>query len=126
VDPYQIGHENEEAIESGAFWFYYKLGFRPASTEHARLALREEEKIARTPGYRTSPATLRRLAAAPLFYGNSAADWARFSLRRLGAKVPELGEDVVRAKHGAEEIRYLKMLQRRTLLRRKILRLGAG
>ncbi|HEY6147898.1 MAG TPA: hypothetical protein VIZ69_09375, partial [Thermoanaerobaculia bacterium] len=28
VDPYQIGHENEEAIESGAFWFYRKLGFR--------------------------------------------------------------------------------------------------
>ena len=27
LDPYQIGHQNEEAIESGAFWFYRKLGF---------------------------------------------------------------------------------------------------
>jgi hypothetical protein len=29
VYPYQLGHDNEEAIESGAFWFYRKLGFRP-------------------------------------------------------------------------------------------------
>ena len=26
VDPYQIGHSNAEAVESGAFWFYRKLG----------------------------------------------------------------------------------------------------
>ncbi len=29
IDPYQVGHQNEEGIESGAFWFYRKLGFRP-------------------------------------------------------------------------------------------------
>ena len=29
VDPYQIGLENDEALDSGAFWFYRKLGFRP-------------------------------------------------------------------------------------------------
>src|SRR5262249_53573398 len=28
VYPYQIGDGNEEAIDSGAFWFYRKLGFR--------------------------------------------------------------------------------------------------
>ncbi|MDX9733896.1 MAG: hypothetical protein RBU36_07200, partial [Thermoanaerobaculia bacterium] len=28
VDPYQVGLGNEEAIASGAFWFYRKLGFR--------------------------------------------------------------------------------------------------
>ncbi|HST12279.1 MAG TPA: hypothetical protein VLL05_18030, partial [Terriglobales bacterium] len=26
--PYQLGHHNDEAIESGAFWFYRKLDFR--------------------------------------------------------------------------------------------------
>jgi hypothetical protein len=35
LDPYQIGHENEEGIESGAFWFYRKLGFRPVRPELA-------------------------------------------------------------------------------------------
>ena len=29
VDPYQIGHDNPEALRSGAFYFYHHLGFRP-------------------------------------------------------------------------------------------------
>lgn len=68
IDPYQLGHENEEAIESGSFWFYYKLGFRPESPEIARLATRELERIAVDPGYRTQPAMLRKLAAEPVVY----------------------------------------------------------
>jgi hypothetical protein len=68
IDPYQIGHENEEAIESGAFWFYYKLGFRPASPEIAKLAAREAGKVAAIAGYRTPPKTLRKLAVAPVEY----------------------------------------------------------
>jgi hypothetical protein len=68
IDPYQLGHENEEAIASGAFWFYYKLGFRPVTREIAELASREAAKIASRPGYRSSPAILRRLAAASLVY----------------------------------------------------------
>lgn len=79
IDPYQLGDGNEEAIESGAFWFYYKLGFRPASKEAASLAAREEKKIQAKPDYRTSAAVLRQLAKWPLFYG-SGADWERFSL----------------------------------------------
>ncbi len=68
IDPYQIGHQNDEAIESGAFWFYYKLGFRPESPEIAALAEREEKKVAARPGYRTSRATLRKLAAGTMAY----------------------------------------------------------
>ncbi len=69
IDPYQLGHENEEAIASGAFWFYYKLGFRPADPGIAALAAKESSKIAARPGYRSSPAVLRRLAVCPLTYG---------------------------------------------------------
>jgi len=29
VPPYQLGHNNPEALQSGAWWFYYKRGFRP-------------------------------------------------------------------------------------------------
>src|SRR5262249_7965859 len=36
IDPYQLGHENEEAIASGAFWFYRKLGFRPVAPDISR------------------------------------------------------------------------------------------
>ena len=68
VDPYQLGRENEEAIDSGAFWFYRKLGFRSASEEISRLIHREETRIAAQPGYRSGAAMLRRLAEAPLIY----------------------------------------------------------
>ncbi len=68
VDTDQQGPENEEAIESGSFWFYYKLGFRPELPDVARLADRELKKIAAQPEYRTRPATLRKLAASPVIY----------------------------------------------------------
>jgi hypothetical protein len=79
IDPYQIGDGNEEAIESGAFWFYYKLGFRPAARKAAELAAREARRIERDPAYRTSASVLRELAKSPLFYGDG-SDWAGFSL----------------------------------------------
>ena len=65
IDPYQLGHENEEGIESGAFWFYRKLGFRSASDEIQRIVEKEETKLAERPGYRTPAATLRRMAKTP-------------------------------------------------------------
>jgi hypothetical protein len=88
--PYQLGHENEEAIKSGAFWFYRKLGFRPGRPELLALAEREESRIARTPGHRSSAATLRKLAAHHAFYefGNGPRGlWDTFSTRNLGFAV---------------------------------------
>ena len=62
IDPYQLGHENAEAIESGAFWFYYKLGFRPEHRKIAALAAQEMQKIGAEAGYRTRPTILQKLA----------------------------------------------------------------
>jgi hypothetical protein len=93
VYPYQIGENNEEAIESGAFWFYRKLGFRPGRPDLLRLTEREEEKISRKPGYRTPSRTLRRLAQSHIFYeipGAEAGAWDRFSTRHLGMAVNRL------------------------------------
>jgi hypothetical protein len=69
VDPYQIGHENEEALASGAFWFYRKLGFVPESRGLWPLLSREERRIEQEPGYRTPMATLKKLARSRLMYG---------------------------------------------------------
>jgi hypothetical protein len=88
--PYQLGDGNEEAIESGAFWFYRKLGFRPGRKDLLKLVEREEERIARDPKYRTPARTLRRLAAGHVFYelpGSEAGAWDGFSTRRIGMKV---------------------------------------
>ena len=68
VYPYQLGHENEEAIKSGAFWFYRKLGFRPGRPELLAITRKEEARMARDPGHRTSARTLRQLAAGHVFY----------------------------------------------------------
>jgi hypothetical protein len=109
IDPYQIGYQNKEAIESGAFWFYRKLGFRPTDSKVAALVEREERKIAERPGYRTSTATLRRIATCNLLYevdsrqlmlrseaplrrvaskvASGKSEWEQFHIRRLGLAV---------------------------------------
>jgi len=92
VDPYQIGHENPEAVDSGAFWFYRKLGFRAADAEIARLVDREEGRIGREPGYRSSKRTLEKLAAGYiLFEGPSAKAgvWDQFRIRNVGLAVQQ-------------------------------------
>ncbi|HWU41694.1 MAG TPA: hypothetical protein VN203_28895, partial [Candidatus Acidoferrum sp.] len=90
VYPYQIGLGNEEAIESGAFWFYRKLGFRPGRPELLQIVEREERKIAARPGHRTSARTLRRLATGHLFFelpGATQGSWYRFRVRTIGFAV---------------------------------------
>jgi hypothetical protein len=90
VYPYQIGQDNEEAIESGAFWFYRKLGFRPGRPDLLRLAEQEEQKILATPGYRTPARMLRRLAEGHMFLefpGSDRGVWDRFRVRHIGFAV---------------------------------------
>ncbi len=141
IDPYQLGHENEEAIASGAYWFYRKLGFQPVTEEIAHLSALEEEKIHTRPRYRTPASTLRHLARMPLVYGD-ALEWGHFSLRKLGQKIERgtgrsawesllarvsserTAKKIMRAKIAPEETGYLRLLQKSPGLREQVLRLG--
>jgi hypothetical protein len=190
LDPYQIGYENEEGIESGAVWFYRKLGFRPTRPELLRLILAEEKKIAAKPSYRTPKTVLRKLAAGPMIFEldrSKMGNWDRFQVRNIGlgigremAKrfegdarrmrsesvlriarlldiglpdlrpveraafsdfsvvlglIPVLGRwsvaekqmlaEIIRAKTGPEETRYLKLMQKHSRLRSDMIRLGS-
>ncbi|HSB80425.1 MAG TPA: hypothetical protein VLM91_16720 [Candidatus Methylomirabilis sp.] len=190
VDPYQIGCQNEEAIESGAFWFYRKLGFRPLQPELARLVEVEEKKITAHPGYRTSARILRKISTGHIVYeapGTPQGAWDRFHIRSVGlavqrrmardfhgdaneirgasiaavswalglrphrwseserqalanlalalALIPDLGRwadnekaalaRIIRAKRGADELRYVRLLQGHARLREAILKLGS-
>lgn len=190
VYPYQIGQDNEEAIKSGAFWFYRKLGFRPGKPELLALTEREEARIAKTPGYRTQARTLRKLAAEHVFYefgDRPRGLWDEFSIRNIGFAVErymaekfkgdpgkmreaavaslarELGTDlrkwssveqvafadfalvlalvpevkgwssrekkslaeIIRAKVGASEAEYLRLMQGHVKLKRAMVRLGS-
>ncbi|MDQ6652516.1 MAG: hypothetical protein M3Y84_07210 [Acidobacteriota bacterium] len=90
IDPYQIGYENEEGIESGAFWFYRKLGFRPTNSAGKKLVLSEENKINSRSAYRTSSKTLRKLADGSMIFemdNSKSGDWDRFQVRNIGLAI---------------------------------------
>jgi hypothetical protein len=87
VYPYQIGDGNEEAIASGAFWFYRKLGFRSMDPDLEKLAQAEEKKVKANPEYRTPARMLRRLSKAHVVYELPEAQvgaWDRFAMRNIG------------------------------------------
>lgn len=94
VDPYQFGAENEEAIRTGAFWFYYRLGFRPTDAKLRALADSEAAKIAERAEYRTSATRLRRLAGSKLYLdvGAGVSGAAPGRADRFRAVVPDLVE----------------------------------
>ena len=191
VEPYQLGHHNKEGIESGAFWFYRKLGFRPIVPRLMELVEREEKKMAARAAYRSPERTLRELATGHMLYeapSASRGDWDNFHLRALGlavqrrlaalhqgdterarrnsvkrieralgisgarlnederhafenlslvlALIPDLSRwtqdeksaivNIIRAKAGADEARYLRLLQRHGRLRRALINLGSA
>ena len=68
IYPYQLGHENEEGLRSGAWWFYEKLGFRPRDAGARAVYRRELAAMRRRPGHRSSLAALRKLAAQNLYW----------------------------------------------------------
>jgi hypothetical protein len=67
IVPYQLGEGNDEALETGAWWFYQKLGFAPRDRAARALMRAELDRMRRRPGHRSSRATLARLARANLF-----------------------------------------------------------
>jgi hypothetical protein len=136
VDPYQIGYENAEAVESGAFWFYRKLGFRATDPEVARLVAREEGRMRKAPGYRSSKRTLERLAEGYMLYeipGTESGDWDQFRIRALALRLQKAGHDspekraaeaIGRAKRRGEESGYLRWMQGNPRLREMCVRWG--
>jgi hypothetical protein len=66
VNPYQFGAGNDEALQSGAYGFYYRLGFRSAQAPVRALAEKEFARLRADRRYRVPIATLRRLAACDI------------------------------------------------------------
>lgn len=66
VEPYQFGKNNPEGLKSGAFWFYYRFGFRPTDEALKQLAEKEQIHIQSEKGYRTPLETLRQFTKSNL------------------------------------------------------------
>ncbi len=135
LDPYQIGHENEEGLASGAFWFYRKLGFRSTDAGIRALTEREERRLARNSAARTSPASLKRLVREPMIYGfpgTNTGEWDRFRLRALGLHLAQqshslnISARLQTAKAGPEESAYLQQMREDRRFRARVLSLGSN
>lgn len=193
IDPYQLGHQNEEGIDSGAFWFYRKLGFGPTLSAQAQILEAEERTLAARRAYRSTAATLRERAEGHMLLetaptrARAVGRWDRFRIRNVGlavqrlmagraggdavklrreavervarllgvrvkdwkeaerrafedlalvlALIPDLArwtEDekkmaarIIRAKAGADESRYVRLLQRHSKLRDAVIKIGS-
>ncbi len=66
VEPSQFGGTNKEGLQSGAFWFYYRLGFRPVDGRSARLASEEWSRMQADSRYRTPIPALRRFTGSDI------------------------------------------------------------
>ena len=67
VDRYQLGHESTEALRSGSFYFYHRLGFRPRDPAVLRVLEAEQAKAAADRSYRSPIPVLKRLAGAEVY-----------------------------------------------------------
>jgi hypothetical protein len=92
VNPYQFGADNDEALASGAFWFYDRLGFRSVRSPLRTLARAERDRLRREPGRRSPLRVLRRLAEADLVLdlgGEAVPLFAEQHLVTLGQRTTE-------------------------------------
>jgi len=66
AENYQLGYGNPEGLRSGAYWFYYRLGFRPMTAALRQLAAREFERLSTRTDYEVPKAVLNALVEAGL------------------------------------------------------------
>jgi hypothetical protein len=111
VPPAQLGYNNTEGLKSGAWWFYYKLGFRPEDPE-VRRVLRSELRLMRVnPRHRSNLATLRTLSSEPVFLclDRTKQDiLAKIPIEELGLRISRLLAD----RFGADREKAVRTLSR--------------
>lgn len=61
AENYQLGHNNPDGLKSGAYWFYYRLGFRPVTKALQRIAENEFKKLSSRKGYQVPLKLLKEL-----------------------------------------------------------------
>ncbi len=61
AENYQLGHHNPDGLKSGAYWFYYRLGFRPTTKALRRVAEREFKELGTKRAYQVPLRTLKEL-----------------------------------------------------------------
>jgi len=84
---YGMGEDNPDAIASGAFWFYRKLGFQAVNPAVEVLAQEEEARMRANPGHRSDRRTLHRLSHTEAVLDLSGGRRRPFEFGELGLEV---------------------------------------
>jgi hypothetical protein len=87
AENYQLGHHNPEGLRSGAYWFYYRLGFRPPDPALQRIAAREFARLSGRRRYVVPRPVLSTLVEAGLELVLADAPGPTFDAGRLTAEV---------------------------------------
>ncbi len=90
VKPYQFGKGNPEGLKSGAFWFYYKIGFSPVDEKIKKEAEREWKKIQVNKNYRTPLNVLRRFACSNIEWKIQKRIYPDFDAARISEAITGL------------------------------------
>ncbi len=88
AENYQLGHDNPDGLKSGAYWFYYRLGFRPMTRPLQRLAEREFRKLSTHKDHRVPLKLLKDLVAEGLELPVGAQDEPVLNTASLSAALP--------------------------------------
>jgi hypothetical protein len=109
TDPYQVGKDNSDGIHSGAFWIYYRAGFRPIRDLQKNIAVIEAKKIRSVKGYRTPATVLKKLAESrlELIFDKGAVQFDVTDLSRAYAGI--LKEQYNNKRKPAEELALKKL-----------------
>jgi hypothetical protein len=81
---YGMGENNQDALRSGAFWFYRKLGLRPTNPAVEEIAREEEAKKAADPRHRSDLRTLRRMSHTEVYLDLSGGEHRPLDFGGLG------------------------------------------
>jgi len=106
---YGMGEGNPEALRTGAFWFYRKLGFRATNPEVEALATTEEARMRADPAYRCGLATLRRLSHTEAHFDLSGGRLRPLDQGTIGLRLTRHIEE----RHGGDRARVLRRSLRR-------------
>jgi len=112
IYPYQLGGDgNQEGLQSGAWWFYQKLGFRARDKSVLKLMRRELQRMQKRRSYRSSIATLEELSCHNVYFdlkrrrddvigvlpiGNVGLHITRYLARHFGSRRKSADRECVR------------------------------
>lgn len=119
IDPYQLGQDNEDALQSGAWWFYQKLGYRPRHKAVLKLMNQELARMRKRPGHRSSISTLQKLATENVYL--SLAEQrddvlGELELDRVGLRIV----DLLAERFGAQREQGLEVLSQEAAQRLQV------